>query len=310
MKVSRTYQPDESWLECEYDLFICSSGYEERATYIAQKKPCAKENIVFGFAENKDNEVRQKNDNFYLYNNYTYLEESLDSDIVILDFLNSFIKSTNKSNISVLVDYSSMTRCWYGAIIHFVNIYENSNININVTFVYARAVFTLPPDNETRSYYFQPIAGYTGLSIPCRPTALIIGLGYEKRRAFGLKEFFDAEETYIFHTDKESAPEFYNVIRDRNKEILAHTESSYIFEYPINDLIYTKKVLQDICSSLTMDYRVLVTPCGPKPFTLISLIVASELSNIDVWKISGEIGFSNSDRKATGDILALTVEYR
>ena len=309
MKIRRTYQLAQlELLSRPYDLFIASSGYEARSTHIAKLKPLVYTSAVFGFVENKGNEVRINNDAFYERNNYSYQELSISDNITIAQYLADYISSSDKPEIFILVDYSSMTRCWYSSIIHFLRTHEGEGKRISITFAYSRATFTLPPDNENQTYFFEPIPGFSTLSIPNNPTALIVGLGYEKRRAFGLKEFFDAEETYAFFTDEDSASEFYPVILDKNKELLSQIEDNYKFEYPINDLLYTKKLLSDISSSLNKDYRVLITPCGPKPFTLISLLVAIEHRNIDVWRISGEKGFSNSNRVASGEILSITVE--
>lgn len=309
MELSKIYQTTKEQItRNQFDLFIAASGYEARSSYIAKLKPNTKQRVVFGFEENCNNDVRKENDHFYSLNNYDYKNASISDDKAIITFLDEYFALQKKEKVSILVDYSSMTRCWYGSIIYFLKEYKN-NITIEITFSYSRAKFTSPPELEDRTYFFEPISGFSNLSIPNNPTALLIGLGYERRRAFGLKEFFDAEETYIFYTDKDSAPDFYEVIRDRNKDLISQVDQNYIFEYPIIDLVYTKKILFDICSSLNKNYRVLITPCGPKPFTLLSLIVASELPNIDVWRISGEKGFGKSDRIATGEITSLTLEF-
>jgi mRNA-degrading endonuclease RelE of RelBE toxin-antitoxin system len=64
------------------------------------------------------------------------------------------------------------------------------------------------------------------------------------------------------------------------------TAEENIYRYPINDLEYSERQLLSLCSYLKDAYRVIIAPSGPKPFTLISLIVALKMKEIDVWRIS------------------------
>jgi hypothetical protein len=45
------------------------------------------------------------------------------------------------------------------------------------------------------------IEGFSFFSVPNKPSALIIGLGYEKNKAFGLTEYFDAETFLFYNSD-------------------------------------------------------------------------------------------------------------
>lgn len=58
-----------------------------------------------------------------------------------------------------------------------------------------------------------------------------------------------------------------------------------------------------------MDFRIVIASCGPKPFTLISMLTASVLPDIDVWRISGNKGFDNANREPDGEVLCFFVEY-
>ena len=67
--------------------------------------------------------------------------------------------------------------------------------------------------------------------------------------------------------------------------------------------------LWDVCKSLSEDYRVVVIPCGPKPFTLISFLLRYILRDIDVWKVSPLHDVRMEDNSPSGKVLQLEVKY-
>ena len=109
---------------------------------------------------------------------------------------------------------------------------------------------------------------------------------------------------YVFLTDENNTPEFHNEVCSRNQELISKLSNGYIFKYPIDNLLYTRKLLYELCKRLLMDFRIVIAPCGPKPFTLISMLTASVLPNIDVWRISGNKGFDNANREPDGEFYA------
>jgi len=136
-----------------------------------------------------------------------------------------------------------------------------------------------------RNIHIGPIKDFTSLSVPDKPTALIIGLGYEKERAFGLSEYFDAE-TYIFAADDSKDFKYYEAVKHANQYLIQYAKLQNIFEYSLHHLARTESLLYSVCKSLKSDYRLVLAPTGPKPFTLICLLTAIRLKEIDVWRIS------------------------
>lgn len=59
------------------------------------------------------------------------------------------------------------------------------------------------------------------------------------------------------------------------------------------------------CDDLLRNYRVILAPCGPKPFTLLSLITAIKLPDIDVWRISSGKAAPTIDKVADGEVFFL-----
>jgi len=293
-------------LDLEFDLIIASCGYESRASYISELlyNKC-KNKYVFSFTDNTDLKIRLENDKKFIDLGFKSISCEGNNANIIVKQIDEFI-SKNDGTLSILIDYSSMTRVWYGNILIF---FRNLNIEdrlINIFFTYSESEFHLPANKDSTTSHFEPIDGFCNLSIPSFPTALITGLGYEKNKAFGLKDFFDAEQLYLFYTQGNG---FTQHVKTMNNELIEMTPIQNIIQFNLNDILLTKNILYELCLNLMKNFRVIIAPCGPKPFTILSLLVASELDSIDVWRISGQDIGEHSNKKASGDIISFMVCY-
>jgi len=291
----------------EFDLFIAATGYETRASFLAKKNINANKKIALAFKDNVNNSIRVKNDLFFKNNGFELIEISGSDDLTIIQIIQYNISLKLEDEYSILIDYSSMTRVLYGAIIKFINTISMGKRKLSIYFSYCVAKFTPLTEEESATFNFYPIKNYCNLSLPQKPTALIAGLGYEKKRVFGLREFFDAEALYIFYTGNN---DYTNIVEEKNKEVLASVKVENTFQYQINDLVYTKMLLQDLCETLIQNFRIIIAPCGPKPFTLLSFIIANNIPNIDVWRISaGDDDSFIIDRKPSGEVITVELIY-
>lgn len=270
--------------EIDFDFFIASSGFEERASFIV-KNIKIKSNVkkVICFNNYQSEGFRKKNDDFFRENNYEFVFEEGEQFHNIINLLDE-ISNINKYNIKIGVDYSSMTSVWYSTIISYFN-KLNTTKKISIHFFYSFSKFSDPINSNVRNIHIGPINDFSTLSIPDKPTALIVGLGYERERAFGLAEYFEAE-TYIFTADKSKGVKYYDAVKFANKNLFNYAKSQNIFEYSLHHLDNAESLLYSVCKSLKSDFRLVLAPTGPKPFTLLCLLVAIRLRNIDVWRIS------------------------
>jgi len=286
----------EELVNTKFDLVITSSGYEERSSYIANLiSQNARTRIVFAFTDYDNNKIRMRNDVVFESLNYTFFKADGSNSTIIKEIIEHYLSDSSIEKI--LIDYSSMTRIWYSSIINFFRNLEIDNRVLHVYYAYSCAKFdnrdeknveekdreNVNEKDEFRLSHFDPIEDYFYLTPSDVPTALITCLGAEPNNTYGLKEYFDAELLYLFYSEKNEFAEF---IKEKNKALLDETLEKYKIPYYIDDIIFTKTILFDLCKTLMKDHRVIIAPCGPKVFTLISLLVASELEEIDVWRIS------------------------
>ncbi len=283
-----------------FDLFITSSGFESRATYLVQKINInASKKIAFVFDDKLDKFNRKSNDKILLTKGFELIEANGDSGEKIIDKLKSL---EFNSSLNILVDYSSMTRIWYATILSFFNSTLFSDKDITLYFSYSCAQFVSPPDEIIPNINVGPITGYNNLSISNKPTILIIGLGYEIDRAYGLAEYLDAE-TYLFYTENFSDNSFSSLVEKNNEELIKSVSPENVFLYNIESIESTFFVLYNLCSRLIETNRIVLAPCGPKLFTMFCLITSHMLLNVDVWRISPGKKSIPLDRIPNGEIL-------
>lgn len=306
-------QPKESEISHRIiDLFITASGFESRANFQAIKfASFAKERISLGFNSEMDDEIRKLNDNFYISNNFSL--SIVDGEGSINTFLNEiidkicFLAKTDRQ-VLIYIDYSCMTKNWYSYLLYGI-FHLPKRKNIKLYLGYSHAEFVKYDGNQTLNRVVSPLFGYCDLSVPSKPTALIIGMGNEPNRIYGLKEYFDAAP-YLFYSDSSYNDMYCEEVEVLNKDIMSEISPNNIFKFPIHDLTYTNYILENLCLTLLKNYRVILAPCGPKPFAILSMINSLKHDDsIEVWRISAGSKVPKIDRKPTGLISIIELTF-
>ena len=294
------------------DIFIGATGFEERSIYQANLLlDKISYGVILGFENEKENSIRKSNDKFFLSNDFEIIESKVEeyrnNSLVRIAFEIKQI-ALSKKRVNVYIDYSSMTKNWYSYIIYEI---FNSNIRhkINLYLGYSHAKYKKSSDKKTYNRVVSPLFGYCNLSIPSKPTSIIIGLGNESNRVFGLKEYFDAIP-YIFHSDDSYNKEFSIDAKNLLESILTQIPSKNIFEFPINDLLFSNYILENLCKELIKSSRVIIAPCGPKPFGVLAMLLSLKYDNmIEVWRITPGLKLPITNRIPTGLISTLELKF-
>lgn len=284
MQVFSKHCGDEVF-KSNFDLSIFTSGYEPRSISLFSKGILSKNSIVLGFESFKMHRTRRKNDRFFVKRNCELINADGNNPNVIHQILNNYLQGFDKEVFTLFVDYSSMTRVWYAEILAYFRDTENLKFKVEIVFGYSFAKYQPPPEENYRNLFVSPIDGFSYFSVPNKPTALIIGLGYEKNKAFGLSEYFDGE-TFVFFNKDSNDERFKNSVEQINASLLKDIPEENTYVFPIYDLEFTERQLFSLCSYLKENYRVIIAPSGPKPFTLVGLIISLKMNEIDVWRIS------------------------
>lgn len=302
MEVTKINNLDIRELEIiDFDLAIFACGYEIRSSYLFQQNIKSKESVFLKFVKHQ-NELSFKR-NVEIFGSTVCIEQKHDQNEELISYLNEYLNKNKKKNLKILVDYSSMSRLWYSAILFYFKYLRTSAI---VTLYFNYTIPKKPKSiGEYKGIYFSPIEYFSRISIPEKPTALLVCLGDNSFQSIGLQNFFDAEKVVLFYAESK----YQEVILDLNKEILDKTHNKNVYGFPLRDTLYTKFVLEKICKEILVDYRIVIAPCGPKTFTLASFLVAMSIEEIDIWRVS-----KSSDvvelKEPTGETVVTAVEMK
>lgn len=289
MKLISNQQVTEEQLdEIKFDISYFACGYEKRSIFFKSKHNIESK---FSYVLEFEKEARLKTKENKLFyekdSECNFVLAEGESGVEIINTLNVFFKTCEESDINILIDYSSMTSIWFSSFLNYFNCYfKDSKIKrVNLFYAYSHSIYTGPLKGESLALSVDPLEGFSNISIPDKPTALIIGLGYEKDKATGLAQYLDAE-SYVFISDSSYAEEFSQTVKVENSVLLTEVKKENIFEYPILNLKIAAKLLHTLIVDLAQSHRIVLAPCGPKIFSLLCLIESIKVENTDVWRIS------------------------
>ena len=294
------------------DLIICCCGYEMRCTSLLQyygdlvRFVEHKKGIVFSTPTCKEIQINHEK---FRDAGFDLIEVSNDEDYNHrMCVIERMFEGINRSDsLTILIDYTSMNREWYSSILLFLELYSNKYTkNLECRFYYREPIHLNKQDENFAFSGIHPIKGFEQFSIPDKPLALIIGLGSEEKALNGILQFADVDREYVhyYYTNNKhifNETNSYSDIFDKISESNKH-------EYRLDKMIPLFNSLSDLNNLLSETNRIVIISCGPKPFTLISLVFA-KLYNVDVWKLDTNVSDHIIEKEASDDFVLLTFRY-
>lgn len=283
----------EELVKINFDIFIMATSHEERFVTLNSKKELNfKKRVILSY---KSCPLKIDDPNTAVYEAFSedYFEtviSMLDTEIPLMGL---------KQNINILVDYSSMTKSWYYTIMSYFTLKQLEYENVNIYFSYTPSTFS-EPLNPKHNSYIDPIPGRFNIPTLDKPKALIVGLGYENKKAEGIIEYLDPKVTYALYSKPSFDVRFSDAVEENNKKLIEDL-SENVITFPFNDLLSIERILTSLYFSLRDEYNVIIAPLGPKPFTLIAMLLSIKFDDIDVWRVSSGSDFNKYNRQAYED---------
>lgn len=239
----------------------------------------------------------------YNTNSCKILPKSVSKHIIndheeIYNLLDEELSKFTNERVTIVIDYSCMTKSWYYSIILYLSKKHLSYKVMEVYFSYTPSKFSTAQPPKPNSD-IAPLPGK--YIVPTdKPKALIVCLGYERKKAEGIIDHLDPKVSYIFVTNPALDARFVDTLRINNQNIL-NDPTQNIIEFPFDDLLYLEKRLTSIYKSLKNDYSIIIAPLGPKPFTFISMIMSVKYNDIDIWRVGSGSDINVYDRPPIKD---------
>jgi hypothetical protein len=294
----------------EFNYFISASGYENRCTYLIDNVEInAGNKIALAFDDKKNFLFREKNDKRFYDEGFVFLEESAGSKDKIDEMLDEICTGDHDHKISILIDYSCMSKVWYAGILQYFISNELNIDNLEVYFSYTSAVFSEPLEPEAKVLLSSPVGLLRSNISSGKPLALILGLGYEKFFVQSVIDKLEHRIMYAFYSDPAFDSRYVDRVIRNNSRILSYLPDEHIIKYPIEDLKQTDALLTSLTMKLRLDYQVSILPAGPKPFTLSSLLLAARYPDIEVWSMETGHPPAAYNRNPTGEPMVCKVLF-
>ena len=268
-----SYGQLEPQLKGYYSLGFFATNHEFRATHVSrqlQVDECVK--IIVFVPEGEVSSTRAVNDKYFsqLANCEFFHIDGLTDDERIFELLEDASKSHQDRPLRIFIDYSSMSRLWYGAILNWSRFSNRVNA-IEIDFAYANGryldKFGPLPISELESLpYFEGVSG------GFRKTTALFGLGYDKYATLAVYDRIEPDVLYCCVACLSPNDASSQKARVENQEIVDAATS--VLELPLLNVAATFRLLCELVSSIERDSQIVVVPMGPKSHVLATLLLA------------------------------------
>jgi hypothetical protein len=298
---------DRSKLIPKYDLFLCASGAEERAKFVASEKLEEAVHRKAIFYNREDTAIVRSNERYFRsagYRPFPVGGASLRNEVI-----SQIEKASQNEGSSFCIDISCMTREHLARWI-FCLATAGLNFPLVVDFVYSHALFSEPPSEVGLAKMPTPVipelAGY--FDDPSYPSMLVVGLGYEPYLALGFLEMLDPTKVVAFvpaHHD----PRYTAAIAAQNQTFFEYVKNEAVLNYDVFNPFETFHRLDSVLSGARGNHRLNLAPFGPKVFVLASMLAAiANYPSVFVWHLNSEsLLASVGNRRPSGKISVLRV---
>jgi hypothetical protein len=264
-----------------YDLAIFASGYEARCTQaVSLLDPKAfRSAIVIGFQKPVLPELRAVNDQVFIERlGQSPTIEGDDLTVNLANQLTALVERAGSESrtVSILVDYSSMRREWYGFVLSFLGHMANPGVTISVDFLYSFGVY--PPRYELSIEKavlesIVPLPGMEGLSASRASSIAVFGLGFSPVAGLGALERLQPDKVFCFLANPGSADANVETTKRCNEPLIKRT-SHPLISVPLGNLAAAYRALCELVWPFVGKYHINILPMGPKPHILASMLVA------------------------------------
>lgn len=306
MKTIRVIDIDfDSVREKVYDISLFASGYEARSIHVSGLiDPALIGNpIVFGFVEEAYSGERSENDKFYRKRwNRKPIPLSSGNEKPIYEILHKHEQIFDKP-LHILVDYSSMSRIWYTALLNWARFAAIAN-EVVIDFIYSMGKYGKFKEPMIIQEMVS-IPGCEGRAYRLRESVAVFGLGFNGLASLYVLDQLEADTVYTFLASPGSSEEYFNRTREINKDLINNYKTKAVLEMPLASIESCYRQLAETIAPHRPDGEITLVPMGPKPHVLASILIAMRFQEVACLRVSGAPNPINV--WPTGEIVATRV---
>jgi hypothetical protein len=292
----------------DYDIVVATVGYEPRARAVATAIGEVASGAAAGFERNHEYAYEENRD--WFRGNGFHFEQPPEGgyrawlEPWLSQAVAGYVKAAESVRIGI--DISSMTRDRIAVALETVRALA-ADQPLDVDFLYAPSAYCDPPEEPDFTASIEPVTSYFRgwTPDPSRPTAALVGLGYEIDKAVGAKEYLELKDLWAFIAEG-GDPRFADKVRDNNNLLWREVDEERIIRYPLTDPFGVFVQLESQLFGALRQGRALMLPMGPKIFALCSMLAAMHHHpDVGVWRVRQSE--TPQPREADGTLLGVSV---
>lgn len=294
--------------ETQYDAALFASGSEPRCTHVPQQieRNRIRLPVVIGYDHDLDDERRSRHDQYYMgdWQSEALLQGPHDGKGVYECLRN--VRPCPGRSLRVLVDYSSMARLWYSAVLNWA-VYTQCESDIVVDFVYAVGKHKQEVPQLVISQILA-IPGCEESPVSFRSSVVVFGLGFDGPAALCVLDKLEPHEVYAYMASPAAYADYPERTKRHNSELIKRHASATL-ELPLTRVEYVFRALTELISPHRGSAAVLLVPMGPKPHVLAAILLAMRFRGVSCLDVIGRR--ERPERVGTtGEVVATRVEFK
>lgn len=296
-----------------YDIVFFSAGFEERCLEVPSliRGFQSKYTVILEYNEHKSDDTRKDVDAFYrqYWPKSKRVEKShSDSSDIYNEIISALKLCPSDCVIKVLVDYTSMSRVWYAAIINILLNYLDREVFID--FTYANGYYH-DVNLNVELGELNVIQGCEGSALTKKNTAAIFMLGFDKNGPHRLFNIINPSKSYGVLASPAASHEYVGRCLEENRLFIEHHlgGENNVLHLPINSLSICYEQLLQVIYPLLDEFNVTIIPFGPKPHILASILCGMTNKNVTCM-YSEYIRSSASRVESRGEVTISRVHKR
>lgn len=289
-----------------YDLAIFASGYESRCRRVSAQLPNSNiaRTLVLGFEFVGNDELRQHSDEHFRgkWGIAPHILNSSD-EMAIYSLLNNELR--NISPHYILIDYSSMSRSWYAAILNWLRFNDFSH-DVFVDLVYSSGAYS----NDFSPIAVEsilPLPGCEGSSGTITKSIAVFGLGFEGMAPLCVLDKLQPDEIFTYLASPAADDTYPRIAREKNKELIDLARET--LGLPIASVAITFSKLAEVISPYLGSADITFVPMGPKPHVLAAILLAIRFDQVTCLHVNGT-NKEPVDVITTGDVIGTRLHFK
>lgn len=294
----------------EYDLIFLASGFEERSCFTLSYIPdsAIRKCVVLGFEDDRNTLSRPRNDTLFGSRQLTPFVSANPQDYEehIKQSLLFAARSVTQRPLRLFIDYSVMTRSWYGFLLTWLK-YSADSVATEVDFVYAYGKY----ESEFGPLHIDEISAIPGFEGGCagaRRTVAFFGLGYDRYATLAVNELIEPDHVTCYVARESLDDARSQRVLNQNKELIDLSGTLPIY-LPLGNIQECFRILHENFSQVPEEDEVIAIPMGPKPHVLATLMVSQFVQRVTCLHAKGSRA-TPVQVVASGDVSAWRGEYR